>query len=187
MTVDVENYVGGVPVVVLATDGMKLYGLLCDTDGHLQVDVKSGGGIPDAATETTLAIIMGHQEYIRSFAHSLNTLFGYYDRYYEQGIVADSGPGTVVKTLGAVPGGEVWILQCVSARNDDRAARLIFEITDDDTVFRILDDTMIGTGQALVATGEWVLKQGDRVQINFVGTIQNDQIRWGAWGYKMKV
>lgn len=209
MSADIENYVGGRPVVVLATDGTKLYGLLCDTSGRLRVVAGSAGVPADAATETTLDAIktaveiidggmgLGTEttlnaiktaaEIIDGFANPLNTLFGYQDRYFEQDTEDTTETGIVTKTLSTVQDGEIWVIQSIWGQNDDQAARVLFELYDGANYIRIHDVTQTGVGHAVRVHGTWVLKKDDRVRVLFVGTVATNTLWWGAWGYKMKI
>lgn len=187
MGADMENYVGGTPVVVLATDGTKLYGVLSDTDGHLQVDVKSGGGTPDGATETTLDAIKTAAEIIDGFANPNNVLFGYYDRYFEQGNDDSPAAGTREKDLSPVDSGEIWVIQGIMGQNSARAARISLQFVVNSSWTKVREYTSGGAGHPVTVSGQWVLKEGDLIRITFFGTVQNDSLRWRAWGYKMKV
>jgi len=57
MTGIVKNFPGGPFFIPLATDGTDLYGITCDGDGHLEIDVVSLAGIADLATEATLEAV----------------------------------------------------------------------------------------------------------------------------------
>ena len=49
--------IAGIVSTLLAYDGTSFRNVLCDSDGHLQIDVLSSRLPTDAATETTLALV----------------------------------------------------------------------------------------------------------------------------------
>lgn len=210
MTVDVENYVGGVPVVVLATDGTKLYGLLCDTDGRLRVVAGSAGVPADAATETTLNAIktaaeiidggmgLGTEttldaiktaaEIIDGFADPTNVLFGCSDRWVEW--LGESAPATATyeKLSTAVEEGYVYVLQLVTYTNHSGTrGTAAIEVKDGTNLYRMKRVTNLPQYEPMLWTGELVLKQGDQVYFTQVGVLEDDVLKLGVWGYKMKV
>lgn len=166
MPVEIENYVGGVPVVVLATDGTKLYGVLVDTDGHLQVDVLNLG----------------------NYMHADNVLAGYSDTYFQSMYVHNHAAGSHTFSASTVPAGEMWVVTAISAYDADNILDGIRFIKREDTIDGIFHAGYPSEGGEIIAwSGQVYLKEGNKILVLMMGMQDGDDIYTVIHGYKMKV
>lgn len=116
---------------------------------------------------------------------AFNLIWGYNDRYFEYGYELNPAAADYTVTLTAVPAGEIWILQGVSAHDATTAKRIVIFVSDGTTFMAIVDTTQDIVGRRVLTRGEWVLKEGDKVRIVFVSVTLGDDLYWQVWGYKM--
>lgn len=116
-----------------------------------------------------------------------NLLFGYNDVYRDFDSDTNAGAGTILKTLAAVPTGEIWVLQHVVAYNDTRGARILLRIKAGADRYDLKDETSAGAGVRVIWDGEIVMYPAEQIEVAFLGTIAADDLYWGARGYKMVV
>jgi len=114
-----------------------------------------------------------------------NLIFGYNDRYSETG--SDLGPaaGPYDAVLGDVDPNEVWVINTIWGLNNTRGCviRLRFKMGADDHIVAAITTT--AAGQTATWNGAVVMEEGDFVHVTFVNSLLNDDLYWGALGYKM--
>jgi len=116
-----------------------------------------------------------------------NLIFGYYDRYAAQGSDLNPGAGPLTKTLPAVPAGEIWVVQMISASNQSRACTMMLGANlggIDVWAYRFVGGA---AGDWAVWSGQIVLKQDDYIEVYFANNQAGDDLYWRAAGYKMKL
>lgn len=120
--------------------------------------------------------------------HKLAMLWGYTDRWAEflgKTMTADEAFSEVCTT---VPAGEVWVLQLAFIRNASgvRGSQSIRLVTGGQDYIVKLDTAPVAT-VPLLLTGEFTLKEGDKVRIYHAACLTDDVVDAGVWGYKMYI
>jgi hypothetical protein len=117
-----------------------------------------------------------------------NLLWGYGGQVLEQkvNLAAIVGNNFLIHT--AVPAGEVWAINGVSAVDINTATRIQAGIYDGGTLFPVWD---FGTPAASVYVAtpaeNIVLKTGDQIYVFFFNCVAGDDIYSNIWGYKMRI
>lgn len=116
-----------------------------------------------------------------------NLIFGYHDQYNEADVDLTAPAGTVEKLGAQVPAGEIWVVTTAWAYNATRGSvYLLIDLWDGSNIQRLTAGAPVGFN-GLGVKGNIVLKEGDRIRWTFLDTVLNDDLYWGAAGYKMKV
>lgn len=118
----------------------------------------------------------------------LNLLFGYHDRYLEEvHIEANTTSHTLQGSV--VPEGEVWVVTAMCALNRDSASTLYYELTVFSNKFEHYINIINTPAKLTPVTfyGAIPMKAGDRVRAILHGVTVGDVLRFGIFGYKMKV
>jgi len=175
MSKDLKGAVIGKIVTPVGYDGTDFENVKTDADGHLQVDVLSGGGGTGLATEAKqdaqLALMKRH----------INEYNGIWHCYIHQ----PSSPGGSYLFYGpVVPAGKLYIWQSFSLENATHAmiAWVCFILASSVAY-------VVGSGASypaaiwLTGTINNVLVAGDQVVGNIYGTTAGDDLHFTAQGY----
>lgn len=118
----------------------------------------------------------------------LPIVWGYSDRYVESLSEVNVVAGSHTLSFTAVPAGEVWVINGVSAfcsTANPADIQLTLRLGGSNCFLHV-QQTVVGW-QTELATGSFVLKEGDYVRVVFSTCILNDDIYAQAFGCKMKV
>lgn len=115
-----------------------------------------------------------------------NLIWGYNDYYRELDSDLNAAAGQNLKTLSAVPTGEIWVVQHVVGYNDNRGVRILLRIRDGSDRYDLKDEISSGAGVRVIWTGEVAMYPTEQIEVAFLNTILNDDLYWGARGYKVK-
>lgn len=118
----------------------------------------------------------------------LKLVWAYTDRFAQADSELDSPGGAVDIDLTAVPAGEVWKIEGISARDQDSAITSIFftlRYSGGGHHVFVQPSPVLGLWDAW--TGMLTLKATDYVRVTFNGTVLHDRLYARAWGYKMDI
>lgn len=114
-----------------------------------------------------------------------NLIFGYNNVYREVGQDLNPDAGTIAKSLGVVPAGQIWVVQNFGVSNEMRALTHLLNIWDGTNYYPLLEATQSGTGYWVCWNGAVVLYPGECLRVFFRSTVAGDNLYWSARGYKM--
>ncbi len=178
----------GRAVQLFGSDGAKWIAALIDGLGHFQVDVVASGLPADAATQTTLALVLTALQIIDGFADPQNLIFGYNDRVLEWAEDLTAATPYNDKRSGSPPADEIWIITIAHTKNRSRADNMAISAGNDgDGFVGAKTGSSTVAGEAMAWSGQIVLKEGDTMRFEFGASWLNDDIEWGMSGYKMKI
>lgn len=114
--------------------------------------------------------------------------WGYTDRWLEDLGGIKVGDGNYAGTSTAVPAGFVYVIQALYGRNDSRVpAQIGLYVSSGGINQPVYVKLLPAQSEAVIWTGDIVLKVGDSVLVYVVGCLDGDVIYAGARGYKMAV
>lgn len=117
-----------------------------------------------------------------------NTIWGYYDRWYEDLSETVPSTGTWVRKSSPVPAGEVHVLEFAYSINDTRQCDYAqFAAEVDLVVNKFYYSTDVVQSLPNIYNGKVTLREGDRVRLQMPGCSTGDVMKACVWGYKMKV
>jgi len=186
------------PRTALFWNGTAWQWALVDAAGHLQVDVIASGLPAGAATAANQALILAQVQAIEDLTHalqSINTdrlivrgedqLFSYRSQYRETISQVSTGAAWQTVSGSVAPPGEIWIVTSVSAINESAASTRV------DIRIPAIDHLRTVAALAQFVSLDWqghtYLKNGDRVQVAFLGTAAGNNLVLSSHGYKMTV
>ena len=115
-------------------------------------------------------------------------IFGYSDRYAEAENNNAHAAGNFTLTFTAVPAGEIWTLQMLTARNISTNTSIEMTVTGGGVGHLMNRFITPGANTLVVATAvPLVLKEADVLSVLFETTLLNDWVQAWAWGYKMSI
>jgi len=114
-----------------------------------------------------------------------NLIWGYNGQYQERAGDTSMPAGGADKDLTPVPAGQVWVVNCIWAKNDNRGCQVHLKVVCGANIHTLKYETTPAAVAVSSITGAFVLKEGDFVRVTFAGLTLNDDCYWGALGYKM--
>lgn len=142
--------------------------------------------VPDEADLETIATAVAELEYVLMGSENLS--FGINERWAESSVVAKDGAGTFEASSTPVPPGYFYVLQRASLANfsGQRGAAFISIVHDGTTYYASAQQTMLQY-EPLVHSSVLVLAAGDYVKFSQGNVLDLDSLRYGVWGYKIKI
>jgi len=169
-------------------DGSEWVEAVCDPDGAMSVSIHNQDVNVEIEQTDPASLAVGLHGWDGANWQKLNLLFGYYERWLENLGGTQSGNGNYSANTTPVPQGYVYVLQGVSIRNlsGSRGETRIL-LTDGSVPFIALVNMTPTQFVSDVVIGNFVLCEGDYVNIFVYGCSDGDVIQAAAWGYKMKI
>jgi len=172
-----------------------------DTDGHVQVDVLSGGGGTSDATAAKQDIMITSLQLIddlRNALHSVGTdrlivrnedqAFSFGDKLldHQSNVDTDAGVNDLLSTV--VPAGEVWVVTNVTAQNTVTVCSSIYlHLYDSGEVAALLRKAAPTILEGVAWSGHVYMVPGDRILARFEDCVLHDLIYLETAGYKMSL
>ncbi len=158
------------PLIIGVTAGGVLIPVRVDDDGVVSV-------APVAGTNEIGKIQARDYGWIGAAWQKNPLLLGYSGDKSQQVFNASATAGTNVLTSSAVPAGEIWIVEAVSARNLNTApSKLILRATINSVIVALEDRQVIVAGEYATWSGAITLSQNDVITASIVGCTLNDDI-----------
>ena len=117
-----------------------------------------------------------------------NLLLGY-NAIWDENLGGTATGAAYYKGTSAIPAGELWVLQAISARNLSRNPDSIFLyiVRASGSTVGLIYTLTPGQSVPILATGQWVLRTGDVAYVYLSGCQVDDVIEAGIVGYKMRL
>jgi len=142
--------------------------------------------VPDDTDLETIATVVAELEY--KLMGSENLSFGINERWAESSVVVKDGAGTFEASSTPVPAGYYYVMQRSSFANfsGQRGVAFISIVHDGTTYYALAQQTMLQY-EPLAYSSPLVLSEGDYVKFSQGNVLDLDSLRYGVWGYKIKI
>jgi len=118
----------------------------------------------------------------------LGLLWGYSDRLAEFDTHTKVGAGSALRALFTVPSGYIYVVNATMSKNIDKITVQNHLLYDGSDYYSVFQSTPTAVNQWQVnANLFYALKQDDKLTFQFVSCDADDDLEFGAWGYKMRV
>lgn len=188
LNVNIIQGSGNIPIVIndcILTLPVHLKG----SDITLGVQLKGSDITLNVAEQSPLSSIQAQgYGWDGSNWRKLPIVWGYSDRWAQRVYVENATAGTNNLNTTDVPAGEVWVLQAMASKNENKDVAMDYTAVFNGTQVKLKVHSLPGvnTWVTLFPIGI-CLKEGDNARCRFLSCNLNDDLYLDVWGYKMKV